>query len=180
MAAAYPVPGSSGEFGESGVARFNELPAEEARELLHACCDVPAWVEAVLCGRPYADRRRLLEHADLAARRLTPTEVDRALAAHPRIGDLPADSGRESSWSRGEQRGVERDEASLRQLKEVNLDYERRFGRVFLICAAGMTSAQILDAARARLGHDEATERRVVAEELRKIALLRVERVLDG
>ena len=38
----------------------------------------------------------------------------------------------------------------------------------------------MLAAARERLGNDEATERAVVAGELRKIALLRLERLIDA
>ena len=39
---------------------------------------------------------------------------------------------------------------------------------------------EILAAARERLGNDEAAERVVVADQLRAIALLRLERVLDA
>jgi 2-oxo-4-hydroxy-4-carboxy-5-ureidoimidazoline decarboxylase len=49
---------------------------------------------------------------------------------------------------------------------------------VFLIFATGKGAPEMLAAARERLAHDEATERPVVQEELRKIALLRLERLV--
>jgi 2-oxo-4-hydroxy-4-carboxy-5-ureidoimidazoline decarboxylase len=59
-----------------------------------------------------------------------------------------------------------------------NREYEERFGHVFLIFANGRSGPDMLAAARARLAHDEATERPAVQEELRKIALLRLERLV--
>ncbi|MGH3518652.1 MAG: 2-oxo-4-hydroxy-4-carboxy-5-ureidoimidazoline decarboxylase [Haloechinothrix sp.] len=165
---------------EYRVAAFNKLPREEVEELLHACCDVPAWVNAVLCGRPYLSRRQVLDLADELARRFTDIDVDRALAAHPRIGERADGPDRESAWSRGEQSVVERDHATLGRLAAGNEAYERRFGRVFLICATGLSATEILAALQARLRHDDATERRVVADELRKIAVLRLGKVLDS
>jgi len=51
---------------------------------------------------------------------------------------------------------------------------------VFLIFASGRSRPEILAAARERLGNDEETERAVVAGELRRIALRRLDRVLDA
>ncbi len=66
------------------------------------------------------------------------------------------------------------------ELVEVNRAYEARFGRVFLICATGLTAGDVVAAARARLANDEATETAVVKDELRKIALVRLQKELDG
>ncbi len=45
---------------------------------------------------------------------------------------------------------------------------------MFLICATGMSAAGMLAALQARLGHDPATEREVVRDELVKIVRLRL------
>jgi 2-oxo-4-hydroxy-4-carboxy-5-ureidoimidazoline decarboxylase len=63
---------------------------------------------------------------------------------------------------------------------QANHAYEERFGHVFLIFASGKSQDEILAAARARIANDEAAERVVVAGELGKIALLRLERLLDA
>jgi 2-oxo-4-hydroxy-4-carboxy-5-ureidoimidazoline decarboxylase len=100
------------------------------------------------------------------------------LAAHPRIGERAEGEHAEAAWSRREQAAVGTDQATAQALAEGNRVYEERFGRVFLICATGLTADQVLASLRDRLGHQPAEEATVVADELRKIALLRLERVL--
>lgn len=159
---------------------LNTLSAADLRPRLLACADVPAWTDTVLAGRPYVDLDDLEATADRAARGFTSADVDRALAAHPRIGERAEGSATEAAWSRAEQAAVSRDAATERALAEGNRAYEDRFGRVFLICATGLSGAEVLAALRARLGNDDATEQALVADELRKIALLRLRKVLDS
>jgi 2-oxo-4-hydroxy-4-carboxy-5-ureidoimidazoline decarboxylase len=155
------------------LAGFNALDVGSARQLLLACCDVPTWADRLVENRPYEDADALLAAADRALRELTDDDVARAVAAHPRIGQ------RASGWSRGEQAGVARDDRTQVALAEANHRYEQRFDRVFLICATGLTADQILAAAGTRLQNDDATERVVVADELRRIVLLRLRKVID-
>lgn len=154
--------------------------AEDAiRPALLACCDVPRWADEVLAARPFTTVDDAAAAADRAARSFTAADVDRALAAHPRIGERPTGEGREAAWSRDEQSGVPTDDATATALLEGNRAYESRFGRVFLICATGLGAEEILAALRARLEHDDATENAVVADELRKIAVLRVRKLVS-
>lgn len=158
---------------------FNDAPADRLRPMLAACCDVPRWVDCLLAGRPYADGQALARAADRGVRDLVDGEVDLALAAHPRIGDRPDGDDREAAWSRGEQAGVG-DDAEVRAALAVgNLEYEERFGRVFLICATGLSAQEMLTSLHRRLTNDEATEAEVVRDELRKIAVLRLAKVVD-
>ena len=159
---------------------FNSTAADRLRPALAACCDVPRWVDAILAKRPYGDAAALTAVADQLLRELDDNEVDRALQAHPRIGDRPQGAGIEANWSRNEQSGVGADPAVRQELAEGNRQYEDRFGRVFLICATGLSAAQMLDSLRTRLTHDDATEAAVVHEELRKIALLRLSKVVEA
>jgi 2-oxo-4-hydroxy-4-carboxy-5-ureidoimidazoline decarboxylase len=161
---------------------FNTLPAARLDEQLLACCAAPAWGGAILAKRPYRERREIVEVADAAARALSWDEVRVALSAHPRIGERAGGDSAEASWSRQEQSTAARsaDDATKAALADANRAYESRFGQVFLIFASGRTQEEILAVARGRLANDEDTERAIVADELRKIALLRLERVLDA
>ena len=159
---------------------FNSAPAGRLRPELAACCDVPRWVDGVLAKRPYGDLAALTAVADQALRELDNNEVDRALQAHPRIGDRPQGQGTEAAWSRTEQSGVGDDPEVRKALADGNREYEERFGRVFLICATGLSAQDMLTSLRRRLTHDDATEAGVVHEELRKIALLRLAKVVDA
>ena len=162
------------------LSEFNAAPAVVATAWLTECCDVPSWVAAVRDGRPYAEVEDVLDVADKAARDFSEGDVNRALEAHPRIGDRATGQGREAAWSRQEQSGVARDDSTQTELREGNAAYEDKFGRVFLICATGLSGEEILAQLKSRLGNDEATEAAVVAEELRKIALLRLLKVLES
>jgi 2-oxo-4-hydroxy-4-carboxy-5-ureidoimidazoline decarboxylase len=160
----------------------NSLPAERLAEDLRACCAAPAWGAAIVAARPFPDRPAVLAAADAASRALSWADVLIGLSAHPRIGERAAGDSREAAWSRREQSAAAAtaDDATRDELTEANRAYEERFGHVFLIFASGRSRAEILAAARERLGHDEAAERAVVTVELRKIARLRLERVLDA
>jgi 2-oxo-4-hydroxy-4-carboxy-5-ureidoimidazoline decarboxylase len=161
---------------------FNSLPAVRLEEDLLACCAAPAWGAAIIAKRPYRERSEIVSAADAAARELSWDDVRVAMSAHPRIGERAAGDSKEAAWSRREQSAAAQsaDELTASALVDANLAYEKRFGHVFLIFASGRTREEILAAARERLGNDEAAERAIVADELRKIALLRLERVLDA
>jgi 2-oxo-4-hydroxy-4-carboxy-5-ureidoimidazoline decarboxylase len=183
------------ETGDAGLDAFNDLPADAAEARLLECLAAPRWARTLVAGRPYRTRPALLDAAGAAGRDLTDDEVDDALARHPRIGERPAPAqegqegeegrgsqgGREAGWSRSEQGGVDADDAVLAMaLRAGNRDYERKFGRVFLIRAAGRSGPEILEALNARLLHDYSQELAVVRRELTGIAVLRLERVLAG
>jgi 2-oxo-4-hydroxy-4-carboxy-5-ureidoimidazoline decarboxylase len=161
---------------------FNALPAERLEAELLACCAAPAWAAAVAAKRPFADRAGVLAAADAASGGLTWPEVLQGLSAHPRIGERATGDSQEAAWSRAEQSAAAQtaDDVTRAELVAANRAYEERFGHVFLIFASGRSQAEILAAARERLGNDEAVERAVVTGELGRIARLRLERVLDA
>jgi 2-oxo-4-hydroxy-4-carboxy-5-ureidoimidazoline decarboxylase len=144
-----------------------------SREVLLSCLSVPRWADEVLAGQPYADERALLSAAATAAGRLTDDELDQALAGHPRIGE------RGGAQSQREQAGVDAGADGLAaRLAAGNAAYERRFDHVFLIRAAGRSGEEILGELGRRLGNDDAVERAETVDNLREIALLRLEEAL--
>ena len=166
---------------DTALSRFNALPSDEAGDALAVCCASRAWVSRIAAGRPYASRADLLDAAEVTCRQLTDVDLEEALAAHPRIGDRVAGDSAEARWSRQEQASVsDADAATGAALHAANLAYEQRFGRVFLIRAAGRSPAEMLAEAHRRLANDPATERAEVAGQLGQIARLRVEKLLGS
>jgi 2-oxo-4-hydroxy-4-carboxy-5-ureidoimidazoline decarboxylase len=155
--------------------RFNGLPPAAAQEALLACCASPGWAARVADHRPYPTSADLVVAGVAAFDELSWPDLAAVLAAHPRIGERPTGDGAEAAWSRREQSGVQGADV---ELAAANAAYEDRFGHLFLIFASGKSAAEILAAARGRLGNDEETERRVVRGELRKIVELRLERLV--
>ncbi|MEU1720878.1 2-oxo-4-hydroxy-4-carboxy-5-ureidoimidazoline decarboxylase [Nonomuraea sp. NPDC005692] len=168
----------------NSLAGFNRRPREEAEAELLACCASRAFAAAVAARRPYAARERLAEAAETAVRELKWPDVLEALAAHPRIGERPSGDGRESRWSRQEQAGAQEHAPGGEDLRAAlaagNRAYEERFGYVYLVCATGLSGAELLARLRARLDNDEETERGVVREELAKITRLRLGKLMEG
>lgn len=164
-----------------GVGKLNGLPRPELVKQLLACLDVPRWADEIADRRPFADTDAVYRAADAAAPDLTGEEIHQALAAHPRIGERASGADTSASFSRSEQSGVDASDAELaRALREGNEEYERRFGHVYLVCASGRSGAELLEILRSRLDNDPETEMRIVADELRKIARLRLAKVIEG
>lgn len=163
----------------SPVAALNDAPDEQAADRLAVCNASRRWVHQVLLRRPYTDAESLLSEATRAARSLEWADVCQALDAHPRIGDRATDECAEAEWSRREQAAVGTSDAETREaLRLANAAYERRFGHVFLIRAAGRTAEEMLAELRRRLDNDEAGERAEVTEQLAQITRLRLERLI--
>jgi 2-oxo-4-hydroxy-4-carboxy-5-ureidoimidazoline decarboxylase len=162
-----------------GLREFNALDDAAAAALLRPCLDVDRWVAELVEGRPYASAEELFAAARSAAHPFTAAELEAALAHHPRIGERAAGGSAEAALSRSEQSSLALDDDVQRRLVEGNRAYEQRFGRVFLIRAAGRSSTEILDKLQTRLGNSPDTEDEVVAEQLRQIALIRLAGVVS-
>lgn len=125
---------------------------------------------------PYPDVAKLLATSDTELAALAWRDVTEALAAHPRIGSRMAGSSREAEWSRHEQSAAVGADA---ELAAANEDYERKFDRVFLISAEGLSAAEILADLRRRLVNNEVDERAEVRRELAAIVRKRLLRCLE-
>jgi 2-oxo-4-hydroxy-4-carboxy-5-ureidoimidazoline decarboxylase len=151
------------------------------REGLAASLSVNRWIDEVASGYPYESAAHLLASAAEAATPLSPSEIDEAIAHHPRIGEKPVGEGASQTLSRSEQAGLGDDDAGLAaQIAAGNEAYEERFGRVFIIRAAGRTRAEILEELARRLELPNASELEIVGEQLREIALLRLEKLFGA
>jgi OHCU decarboxylase len=149
----------------------------DAEGRLYACFASRKWSHQVAGGWPYADLPALLEAADRAWADLAPPDWADALQGHPRIGE---GGGSALEASEREQQTVREANADvLERLAAENRRYEARFGHIFLIAAAGKSADDILAALRDRMDNDPVTEARVAAGEHRKIARMRLARMLD-
>jgi 2-oxo-4-hydroxy-4-carboxy-5-ureidoimidazoline decarboxylase len=154
------------------LAWFNAAPEQEAVAAMLACCASRRFAAAMAAARPYSSQDTALAAVETVFESLTWPDALEAMEGHPRIG------ARVSGRSAAEQSGVADD--SRAALQAGNAAYEERFGHVFLICATGLSGAQMLAALGQRLKNDEAAERVAAAAELRKITVLRVRKALAG
>lgn len=172
------------------VGELNAMPDGAARDAFSDCLASPMWASGMVRSRPFATRAALIGAAETAWRDLPLDEWKAAIAHHPRIGESRTGAGadatwganeRSDSWSAREQSAARSaDPEVVAAIAAANAGYERRFGHRFIICATGKNPAEILDALHARLPHDASAELLVTAEELRKIAGLRLAKLVPG
>jgi 2-oxo-4-hydroxy-4-carboxy-5-ureidoimidazoline decarboxylase len=166
------------------LARWNELPPDEAAREILPCCGSGTWAAGMASKRPIQDELSLMETSDAIWRGLPETDWLEAFRSHPRIGEsrAEADSVAQSwAWSEQEQqKAASADEAMKLALKWGNREYEQKFGRIFIVCATGKSASEILEILRRRLHNDEATELQQAAKEQRQIMHIRLKKWIAG
>ncbi len=165
------------------ISRLNELSANDAQAEFLKCCGSQRFASAMTAARPFANVDELLMKADRTWSALGFDDWLEAFRSHPKIGEkkaAAAQSKEAQQWSAQEQSGIDHAAAdTMAALAEGNRDYEHRFGFIFIVCATGRSSEEMLAILRARLQNDAETEIAVAAEEQRKITRLRLEKLLQ-
>ncbi|HXH68279.1 MAG TPA: allantoicase [Candidatus Limnocylindrales bacterium] len=168
----------------TSLERFNRLPRQRAMRALLDCCGSKKWAEQMAVSRPFSGEADLFEASDKIWATLAHDDWLEAFLHHPPIGEKRAkarQSATASRWSAKEQSSAQKAAPEvLQELAAQNRAYAEKFGYVFLICASGKSSDEILSALRKRLPNDSDTELRVAVEELRKITRLRLEKLLES
>ena len=165
------------------VDRLNKLSANNAAAEFLKCCGSQRWAHAMSDKRPFAALDEVLAEADRVWWSLNEADWLEAFRAHPKIGEkkaAAAQSAEAQKWSAQEQAGVEQASTqTINQLAERNIEYENRFGFIFIVCASGKSSEEMLAIINDRLRNDTATELQTAAEEQSKITRLRLEKLLN-
>jgi OHCU decarboxylase len=167
----------------SALEQLNALPSEQAKAEFLKCCGCRNWAHALSDARPFIDADALFHKADSVWLSLSEEDWLEAFRAHPKIGEQKAaavQSEQARSWSAEEQAGIAGAAAETKAaLADGNREYEERFGFIFIVCATGKTSAEMLAILNERLRNDPGTELRAAAEEQRKIMRLRLEKLIN-
>jgi 2-oxo-4-hydroxy-4-carboxy-5-ureidoimidazoline decarboxylase len=165
------------------LSHWNSASERQAIEDILACCGSLAWAKQLAARRPIADESSLIAASDGVWTHLEPQDWLEAFSKHPRIGErkvAPVTSAQSAAWSAQEQRSAaDMSESVKLALTDANREYERRFGRVFIVCATGKSADEMLAILRRRMNNDDATELREAAEEQRKITHLRLKKWLS-
>jgi allantoicase len=155
--------------------RINTRVRSHAEAELRSCCGSSEWVRQMMASRPFAGGSELLAAAETIWWDLDPPDWKEAFAAHPRIGEKPS-----SSWAREEQAGASAASKDITNaLAQVNSDYEKRFGHIFIVCATGKGADEMLAMAQRRLQNAPDQELRIAAEEQLKITKLRLMKLIS-
>ena len=163
--------------------RWNALDVSTAESEILPCCGSRAWAQELAALRPFAGPQDLLRTSDDVWSNLDIADWDEAFASHPRIGErkAPASATAQSAqWSTQEQSAAELSDAQIQeQLKRANAAYEARFGRIYIVCAAGKSAEEMLAILERRLENEDAAELREAVEQQRQITQLRLRKWLQ-
>jgi len=170
------------------LARWNAAPLEDAEKQILACCGSMAWAHGMASQRPFEDEAALIAASDAMWRSLSESAWMEAFNSHPRIGEsstsdhsAPPSPSLSSSWSMQEQKEVANASDAVKiALAEGNREYEQKFGRIFIVRAAGKSAAELLEILRRRLHNDSRTELHKAAEQQRQITQVRLRKWLQG
>jgi len=167
---------------QTDLERLNLLPANEAEDELLKCCGSKNWAREVTAARPFKNVDELIVKADQIWWNLEPGDWLEAFRSHPKIGEkkAAAETAVEAQrWSDGEQSGIRNSpQQTLDALAELNRFYEERFDFIFIVCASGKSSEEMLAILRARLDNNPEEELRIAAAEQAKITQLRLGKLL--
>jgi OHCU decarboxylase len=138
---------------------------------LTACCAARHWQELMRRGLPYPSTEALLAASDDAFDALEHSDWLQAFAAHSAIG-APRPGDRTGT---AEQAGMAGADAALRiDLAAANVDYQERFGFVFLIRARGRSAQELLEQLRLRIDNPPEVEFANACAQQREITALRL------
>lgn len=100
----------------------------------------------IISERPYSSTSVLLGYAEQLSHTWSWQEIQAALATHPKlVKDRQKQlNAKEQNFSAQEQAGISLDEQTQQALLQGNIEYEQKFGFIFLIKAAGLSSDEIL------------------------------------
>jgi len=168
----------------NSVAWLNALEPKEAEPEFLKCCGSKSWARRMVKERPFSDLNDLLGQADRIWWSLAAADWLEAFRSHPKIGEKKAEqeqSAAAKSWSEQEQAGT-RDSArgTMEALAVGNREYAERFGYIFIVCATGKSSEEMLAILQERLHNSPNDELRVAAEEQLKITHLRLQRLFGN
>lgn len=168
----------------SGVLeQWNTFPVDVAVKEILPCCGSKAWAGGMAARRPFPDVTTLLAVSDETWSNLNAADWMEVFRSHPRIGESRAAqsvSVQSASWSAQEQQKVAAAGDAMKiALADANREYEQRFRHIFIVCAAGKSTPEILAILRRRLQNDEPTELREAAEQQRQITRIRLTKWLS-
>jgi allantoicase len=175
-----------GTLSEDGYEQARLLFLNSSREatlkaIFKHVCHSQRWIDIMTASAPYLGPNDILKKGARAWSKCSEADWREALQGHPRIGDKAKGKSLSANWSKGEQSQAKSpDSGIIKKLKATQERYFQKFQFIFLICATGKSSEEILAAVEKRLQNSAQEELQIVAEEQSKIIHLRLEKLLKS
>ena len=166
------------------LASLNLMSPSQAEAEFLKCCGAKNWAQQMVGARPYPGLNELIIKADRIWWSLDSGDWLEAFHSHPKIGEKKAAAPtavEAQRWSENEQSGIRNSaQQTLDELADLNRAYEEKFGYIFIVCASGKSSEEMLAMLHDRLKNNAAQELRIAAAEQAKITQLRLRKLIAG
>ena len=161
---------------------LNNLEPSALKKELIKCCGSSAWADQMCDLFPFEQKADLFEIAEDVWYHCDREDFLEAFEHHPKIGDinsLKEKFANTSQWASGEQADVHKAKSNvLESLAKGNVDYENKFGYIFIVCATGKSAEEMLELLNERLINEPEEEMMIAMEEQNKITKIRLEKLL--
>jgi 2-oxo-4-hydroxy-4-carboxy-5-ureidoimidazoline decarboxylase len=162
---------------------LNSLTPSEAATELAKCCGSKSWVEKMVKAMPFESEEALMRQAQNAWFACSRADWLEAFSEHPRLGDLNELEKKFTStkeWSGQEQGAVtSATREVLEKFASLNKDYEKRYGYIFILLAAGKSAEEMLEVLKLRLKNNPYDEIKIATSEQNKITRSRLKKLLS-
>jgi allantoicase len=164
---------------------LNQLSSTEAINEFLKCCGSRSWATQMTERRPFNNFEHLSAEASKCWWNLKGDDWLEAFRSHPKIGEKKAAEAETVSdqsrvWSGQEQsRLANASEKVLSELATLNEQYEKKFGFIFIVCASGKSSDEMLAILKTRLSNHQTAELPIAANEQEKITQLRLKKLIS-
>ena len=156
--------------------------ASKTEEEFLKCCGSKNWAQQMAAASPHGSLDELIADADRIWWSLDSQDWLEAFHSHPKIGEKKAAAAtavEAQRWSEDEQSGIRNSaQQTLDNLARLNRAYEEKFGYIFIVCASGKSSEELLAILRERLENNADEELHIAAAEQAKITQLRLRKLL--
>ncbi|MDP4098717.1 2-oxo-4-hydroxy-4-carboxy-5-ureidoimidazoline decarboxylase [Paenibacillus sp. P96] len=154
---------------------INSLNLTQFTDAFGALFEHSPWIaEQAWEQRPFTSPSHMFEVMKIIVEQAEPEAVLRLLRNHPDLGTrmtMSSDSVKEQAGA-----GLDSlDPGQYEELIELNRRYTEKFAFPFILAVKGHTPATIIEAAKRRIHHSEADERRTAVEQVCRIAGFRLE-----
>jgi len=164
------------------IETLNGLASSEAAAQFNLCCGATNWIKIMNQSRPFQNKNEVYQQAESIWLSLSSEDWLEAFTHHPKIGNINSLRKKfrnTKSISKNEQSGVNNaTESTLKNLAESNQLYEDKFGFIFIVCATGKSSDEMLALIKMRLNNNAKIEMQNAAKEQNKITQLRLKTLL--
>lgn len=164
------------------IEELNNSDRFEVLNFFLQCCGCSKWIELMASSRPFRDKHDVLEKSYMHWNSIDNYFRMEAFLHHPKIGDIKSLKKKYSGTkllAESEQSGVSSaSDETLKLLSDLNYEYEKKFGFIFIVCASGKSAEEMVHDLLQRIGNSFEQELEIAMNEQSKITNLRLEKFL--